>query len=321
MIYSRGNLRAFRPQTADIEEVMTAVPEFPEWIKRPWASGEPFSETKALLDGLDLHTVCQSARCPNMAECWGRRTATVMVLGNTCSRSCRYCSVAAGPLEAPDADEPARVGEAIKRLALRHTVITSVTRDDRPDGGADHIAKTIEAVRTASPSTTVEILAPDFLGDRNSIERVVESAPEIFSHNIETVERLHTSLRGKRFDYRSALGVLSTARELSPMPIIKSAFMVGHGETDQEVEQTMRDLYAHGCEAVSIGQYLRPSKKQRAVDAFVHPDQFSRYEAMAYEIGFAFAVAGPFVRSSFRSEAVLEKPFAQQRLAMRSAHA
>jgi len=300
---------------------MTVVSNFPEWIKRPWASGEPFSETKALLDGLDLHTVCQSARCPNMAECWGRRTATVMVLGNTCTRSCRYCSVAAGPLEAPDSGEPTRVAEAIKRLSLLHTVITSVTRDDLADGGADHIAQTIEAVREVSPSTTIEILAPDFLGTKASIQRVVETTPEIFSHNIETVERLHASLRGRRFDYQSALGVLSTARAFSPLPIIKSALMVGHGETDQEVEQTMRDLHAHGCEVVSIGQYLRPSRKQRAVDEYIHPEQFSRYESMAYEIGFEFAVAGPFVRSSFRSEAVLEKPFAQQRLAMRSAHA
>ncbi len=298
---------------------MTAVSNFPEWIKRPWASGEPFSETKALLEGLDLHTVCQSARCPNMAECWGRRTATVMVLGNTCSRSCRYCSVAAGPLEAPDPEEPARVAEATKRLDLRHTVITSVTRDDLPDGGADHIAQTIEAVHRINPSTTIEMLAPDFLGDANAIARVVNTLPEIFSHNIETVERLHATLRGKRFDYRSALNVLRTAREVSPLPIIKSAFMVGHGETEDEIVQTLRDLRDHGCESVSIGQYLRPSKKQRMVETFVHPDQFKQYESIAYDLGFAFAVAGPFVRSSFRSEAVLEKPFAQERLAMRAA--
>jgi lipoic acid synthetase len=243
----------------------------------------------------------------------------MMVLGNTCSRSCRYCSVAAGALEAPDADEPARVAEAIRRLELRHTVITSVTRDDLPDGGADHIGQTIEAVREINPSTTIEILAPDFLGAADSIERVVQTLPEIFSHNIETVERLHPTLRGKRFDYQSALRVLSTARTCSPVPIIKSAFMVGHGESEDEVMQTLRDLRAHGCEAVSIGQYLRPTKKQRTVEAFIHPDQFKCYESMAYEIGFEFAVAGPFVRSSYRSEAVLEAPFAQRRLALRSA--
>jgi len=298
---------------------MTAVSNFPEWIKRPWASGEPFSETKSLLNGLDLNTVCQSARCPNMAECWGRRTATMMVLGNACSRSCRYCSVAAGPLESPDADEPARVAEAIRRLELRHTVITSVTRDDLADGGADHIGRTIEAVRESNPSTTIEILAPDFLGATDSINRVIQTLPEIFSHNIETVERLHATLRGKRFDYQSALRVLSTARACSSLPIIKSAFMVGHGETEDEIMQTLRDLRTHGCEAVSIGQYLRPTKKQRTVDAFIHPDQFKQYERMAYGIGFEFAVAGPFVRSSYRSEAVLEAPFAQRRLALRSA--
>lgn len=297
---------------------MTAVSDFPEWIKRPWPSGEPFAETKALLDGLDLHTVCQSARCPNMSECWGRKTATMMVLGQTCSRSCRYCSVAAGALEVPDSDEPARVAEAIKRLGLLHTVITSVTRDDLADGGAEHIAQTIESVRAVSPSTTIEILVPDFLGAEDSIARVVNTLPEIFSHNIETVERLHTTLRGKRFDYTSALGVLRTARACSPVPIIKSAFMVGHGETEDEVIQTLRDLRAHDCETVSIGQYLRPSQKQRCVETFVHPDQFKRYESIAYELGFEFAVAGPFVRSSFRSEEVLEQPFAKQRFAIRS---
>jgi lipoyl synthase len=295
---------------------MTAVSsKFPEWIKRPWASGAPFDETKALLEGLDLHTVCQSARCPNMAECWGRRTATVMVLGNTCSRSCRYCSVAAGALEAPDAGEPARVAEAVRRLQLKHTVITSVTRDDLPDGGADHIAQTIDAIREASPGTTIEILVPDFLGDTNAIARVVHTQPEIFSHNIETVERLHQTLRGKRFNYSNALRVLETARNVSATPITKSAFMVGHGETEEEVVQTMRDLRAHGCEVVSIGQYLRPSKKQREVHNFVHPDTFARYEQRAYQLGFQYAVAGPFVRSSFRSETVLEQPFAQDRFA------
>jgi lipoyl synthase len=296
--------------------------KFPEWIRRPWASGEDFAYTKSLIEDLGLHTVCQSANCPNMSECWQRRTATMMVMGNTCTRSCRYCSVPGGKPEELDADEPAKTAEAVRRLGLKHTVITAVTRDDLPDGGAGHIAETIRAIKDTSPRCTIEVLVPDFLGDEASIHTVLHARPEVFSHNIETVERLYPTLRGNRFDYRMALGVLNTAARYSGFrAIVKSAIMVGHGETAEDVQATFADLLEAGCDTVSIGQYMRPSKKQREVHEYVHPDQFAAYEALAYEMGFKFAVAGPFVRSSYRSEALLEQPFAKKMLSLEGARA
>ncbi|GMV94035.1 MAG: lipoyl synthase [Candidatus Hydrogenedentota bacterium] len=286
---------------------------FPEWIRRPWASGQDFSFTKELVEGLDLHTVCQSARCPNMAECWQQRTATLMILGNTCTRSCRFCSVPGGKPEGVDASEPEHVAEAIAKMKLKHAVITSVTRDDLPDGGAGHIAETIRAVRRLSPRTSVEVLTPDFMGDFDAVDIVLDARPDVFGHNIETVERLYTTIRGKRCTYQEALGVLRHVAERRD-PIVKSALMVGHGETPDEVEQTLRDLLNAGCEAVCIGQYLRPSTKQREVLEYVTPEQFTAYEKQAYDMGFAFAVAGPFVRSSYRSEELMKTTFARNRV-------
>ncbi len=294
---------------------------FPEWIRSRWASGNDFSFTRELVASKNLHTVCQSANCPNLGECWGRRTATMMVLGNTCTRSCRYCSVPGGKPETVDLEEPRHVGEAVHEMGVKHIVITSVTRDDLPDGGAGHIADTISEIHTQNPGTTVEVLVPDFEGNPDAIRTVVEAKPEVFSHNIETVERMYPIIRSRRYDYRLALNVLRQAADMGAI-MVKSAFMVGHGETPEEVEATMRDLLAHGCHAVSIGQYLRPGRKQREVEEYVHPDHFKAYEAKAYGLGFKFAVAGPFVRSSYRSEELLETEFAKQRLAeMKEVHA
>lgn len=293
----------------------STVKQFPEWIRRPWPSGEAFQEVKGLLEGLDLHTVCQSAHCPNQSECWGRKTATFMVLGNVCSRHCTYCAVNSGRPEAPDADEPAKVAEAVRRLGLKHAVLTSVTRDDLPDGGAEHIALSIRAIKAVSPETTVEVLVQDFNGDIGAIRSVTEARPEIFSHNIETVERLHPAMRDRRFSYAGSLEVLRTAAELMHTGFVKSALMLGCGETPEEIRQTLRDLHAAGCEAVSIGQYLQPTRKHQEVERFVSPPEFAEHEAYAREIGFAFAVAGPFVRSSYRSEDLLASPAGVQRLA------
>lgn len=284
---------------------MSTVNRFPEWIRRPWPTGEAFQEVKGLLSGLDLHTVCQSAHCPNQSECWGRRTATFMVLGNVCSRHCTYCAVNSGRPDAPDADEPAKIAEAVTRLGLKHAVLTSVTRDDLPDGGAEHIALSIRAIKERSPETTVEVLVQDFNGDVEAIRRVTEARPEIFSHNIETVERMHPKLRDRRFTYAGSLDVLRIAAELMETGFVKSAFMLGCGETEEEIRQTLRDLHEAGCESVSIGQYLQPTPKHADVVRFVPPDEFAAYEEYAREIGFAFAVAGPFVRSSYRSEDLL----------------
>jgi len=278
----------------------------PDWIKQQWASGENSEFTKSIVSRLGLHTVCQSARCPNQGECWKRRTATFMILGNVCTRNCAFCSVKSGRPEALDPDEPARVAEAVRELGIKHAVITSVTRDDLPDGGAAHFARTVEAVRAANPGTTVEVLVPDFLGDEAPVRTVLASVPEVFGHNIETVERLYDALRRRKITFRDALRVLETAAAHHSGSIVKSALMVGHGEEPAEVRATLRDLLAAGCEAVAIGQYLRPTPKQRRVTAFVPPEQFKEYEVLAYQLGFKFAIAGPFVRSSYRSEELLQ---------------
>jgi len=287
---------------------------FPQWIRRKWASGQNFAITKEVIDNLQLHTVCQSAQCPNLGECWSRKTATFMVLGNTCTRSCRYCSVDGGKPEPPDENEPQHIAEAVATMGLRHAVITSVTRDDLADGGADHIGRVIEATHAMNPETTVEILVPDFKGDPDAIGRVLASRPEVFSHNIETVERIYPIIRSKRFGYRLALDVLRTATALAPHAIIKSALMVGHGETQDEIRATLSDLLEVGCSAVNIGQYLQPTKKQRDVAEYVHPEQFQVYQELAYAMGFEFAVAGPFVRSSYRSEEMMQARFARERV-------
>lgn len=297
--------------------VASSVKTFPKWIRRPWPGGEAFREVKELLGGLDLHTVCQSAHCPNQSECWSRRTATMMVLGNVCSRHCTYCAVNSGKPEAPDAEEPEKIAEAVVRMSLRHTVLTSVTRDDLPDGGAEHVARCIEAIKRRSPGTTIEVLVQDFNGEEEAIGRVLAARPEVFSHNIETVERLHAKMRDRRFGYRQSLEVLQTAKRLSSEVIVKSAFMLGCGETEEDILATLRDLVAHGCDAVSIGQYLQPTPKHQAVESYIAPEEFARYQAAAEAMGIQFAVAGPFVRSSYRSETLLEAPFAQHRLATR----
>jgi lipoyl synthase len=279
---------------------------FPAWLRRPWMSGEDAGDVKNLLSDLALHTVCQSAQCPNQAECWRHGTATLMVLGNICTRGCRFCAVNSGRPEAVDLEEPGRVAEAVRRLKLRHVVLTSVTRDDLPDGGAEIVGATVEAVKLAMPDTTVEVLVPDFGGSSASIARVLLAKPDVFGHNIETVERIFPSVRDRRFSYDDSLKALRFAADTSPETRIKSSFMVGLGETEAEVRSCLRDLLAAGCDSVAIGQYLRPTPKHAAVEAYITPETFAAYEAMAYDLGFAFAVAGPFVRSSYRSEAIFE---------------
>lgn len=288
--------------------------DFPVWLRQPWPSGDTFKDTKDALQGLRLHTVCQSARCPNMGECWARGTATVMVLGNTCTRNCGFCSVPSGRPQALDPEEPRRVAQAIQRMQLKHAVVTTVVRDDLPDLGSGHIAATIRAIHELNPETTVEILVSDCNQDESLVREVLDAAPAIFSHNLETVEPIFSQIRDRRFSYRGTLDVLRYARQYSPDTIIKSALMVGHGETREEMRQALSDLLEAGCEVVAIGQYLRPSTKQRPVTEYVEPSEFELYEKMAYDLGFRFAVAGPFVRSSYRSEEVLSADFARNRI-------
>lgn len=281
-------------------------PVFPEWLRTTWAAGEDFAFTKALIEDLGLHTVCQSARCPNMGTCWKARTATFMILGHRCTRSCRFCSVQPGEPEAVDPSEPQRVAEAVARLALRHAVITSVTRDDLADGGAAHFAATVRAVCERNPASTVEVLTPDFGGNPDDVHTVLAASPDVFGHNIETVRRLYPVLRGPQADYDRALGVLRTVNAADQGAIVKSGLMVGHGETEAEVHETLGNLRETGCAAVTIGQYLRPGEGQSPVAEFIEPAMFEAYERKAYDLGFAYAVAGPFVRSSFESAKVFE---------------
>ncbi len=294
--------------------------QFPEWLRRPWGHGSGFQATKDVMDDLHLHTVCQSAHCPNIGECWAQGTATVMVLGNTCTRNCSFCSVYSGKPQSTDVDEPENVAQAVQRMGLKHAVVTTVVRDDLRDGGAEHIAQTIRAIHRHNPDTTVEILVSDFLGDADALRVVLEAEPEVFCHNIETVRRLYPKIRDRRFSYDATLACLRDARDYGPRHIVKSALMVGHGEGDADVSECLDDLRNAGVEAVCIGQYLRPTRQQREVTEFVHPDRFEQYEEMAYAIGFEYVVSGPFVRSSYRSERILEQPFARLRLGLSQPH-
>lgn len=278
----------------------------PEWLRRPWASGEGFEWVKGHVEELRLRTVCRSARCPNLGECWARGTATFMLLGGICTRHCQFCSIKTGEPEPLDDGEPRRVAEAVLRLGLRHVVLTSVTRDDLADGGASHFARTIAAIQEKAPHVTVEVLVPDFAGQQSGIGVVLEARPDVFGHNIETVRRLYGAIRSPRASYDVSLAVLRTAARWEPRPMVKSGLMVGHGETASEVRETLHELRRAGCNAVTIGQYLRPCENGRAVAMFVPPEEFAFYERMAYDLGFEWAMAGPFVRSSYRAEKMME---------------
>ena len=274
---------------------------FPEWIKRRIPSGGS-PVVKETLDELGLATVCQSARCPNIHECFAAGTATFLIMGKVCTRGCRFCAIPGGEPEALDAGEPARIAEAAARLGLRHVVVTSVTRDDLDDGGSGHFAAVARAIK-AKTDATVEVLVPDFRGDRDCIRRVLESGVDIFNHNIETVERLYADVRPGA-DYARSLAVLRAARESDPGRFTKSGIMVGLGETGDEVFEVMVDLRAAGCDIITIGQYLKPSAAHLPVAEFVHPDRFEKYGRAAKGLGFRSVTSGPFVRSSYHAAEV-----------------
>ena len=281
-------------------------PRRPEWMKvrAPSADGRYF-DVKKLLHGLSLNTVCEEARCPNISECWGRGTATFQILGETCTRACRYCFVHSGrPESAPDALEPLRVGQAAAQMGLKHVVVTSVDRDDVPDRGASHFAATIRAIKAKLPQASVEVLTPDFLGvEEEALRTVLAARPEVFNHNIETVRRLHRNMRGAKASYDRALWLLGRAKELGDYPVLtKSGIIVGLGETNVEVVETMRDLRAHEVDVVTIGQYLQPSSKHVQIDRWVHPDEFRWLREQGEALGFGSVFAGPLVRSSYRAD-------------------
>jgi lipoyl synthase len=268
-------------------------------------TGKEFADVHDLVGRMGLHTVCRSARCPNIHECWGRGTATLMILGNLCTRACRFCAVPAGRPRGLDLDEPRRVGEAVRGMNLTHVVLTSVARDDLDDGGAGIFAETIRAVRAALPGATVEVLTPDFGGDEAAVGAVLDALPDVFNHNVETVSRLQPAIRPQA-SYGRSLSVLAQAAARGGDIAVKSGVMVGLGETDGEIEETLGDLFEAGCRLLTIGQYLQPSRNHRPVDRFVEPTAFDRFAEVARRMGFRGVASGPLVRSSYRAEELLK---------------
>lgn len=276
----------------------------PRWLLQPVPSPAGVQRIRGLLDELHLNTVCEDAGCPNRGRCWNQGTATFMILGNNCTRSCGFCKVLTGRPDALDPGEPLRVAQAVKRLGLQHAVITSVARDDLADGGAEAFARTIEAIRALCPGTTVEVLIPDFKGSVEALARVMEAGPDVLNHNVETVPRLYRRVRPQaRFD--RSLFVLQKARELRPGVYTKSGMMVGLGEREDEVIEVMQALRGVECDFLTIGQYLQPSPRHLPVEEYVDPAQFDRYRQLGEALGFAHVASGPFVRSSFDAAAAL----------------
>jgi len=279
------------PETAKVKK--------PNWLRVKLPTGENYKHVRGLVDTHKLHTICESGNCPNMGECWGEGTATFMILGNVCTRSCGFCAVATGRPEAVDWDEPQRVAEAICLMQVKHAVVTSVDRDELKDGGSIIWYNTIKAVKSLNPDTTLETLIPDFKGEKENILRVADAHPEVISHNIETVERLTRQVRIQAKYWRS-MEVINTLKQAGIRT--KSGIMLGLGETKEEVFQTLRDLKDNGCDVVTIGQYLQPTKRHLPVHRFVHPDEFAAYRDYGYELGLDYVESGPLVRSSYHSE-------------------
>jgi lipoic acid synthetase len=272
----------------------------PDWIKVRLPSNPVFFSTKALVSDLRLHTVCESAQCPNRWECWSQGTATFMIAGDRCTRACGFCAVTTAKPFALEHDEPQRVAEAVMRMNLKHVVVTAVARDDVPDGGALHFARTIEAIRERDASIIIEVLVPDFNGKDDSLRTVLEAAPHIFNHNLETVERLTPVVRS-RAKYKLSLEFLRRAKELSPDITTKSGLMLGLGETETEVFQAMDDLREHGVEVLTMGQYLRPTPQHLPVVEYIRPEVFNLYGDIARNKGFTHVASGPLVRSSYHA--------------------
>ncbi len=271
----------------------------PNWLRVKLPIGEDFKKVRSLVDQYNLHTICQSGSCPNMGECWGAGTATFMILGNTCTRSCSFCAVKTGRPQEYDKGEPLRVAEAIRLMRVQHAVITSVNRDELKDRGAEIWHQTVRAVKELSPETTIETLIPDIKATWPALEHMISAGQEIVSHNMETVERLYRKVRPQG-NYSRSLEQISRTKKFGKRT--KSGLMVGLGETDEEVLQIMDDLIAHGCDVLTIGQYLQPTKMHLEVAEFVHPDKFAEYKAIGLQKGFDFVESGPLVRSSYHAE-------------------
>ena len=301
--------------TVELVQIARPRPRLPDWARRGPTHFESLHRLKSGLRRLHLHTVCESARCPNIHECFDRGAATFMILGNYCTRGCGFCSV---PKASPakhdmrlDPGEPAHVAEMAARMELRYVVITSVNRDDLPDGGSAHFAETVRQVRRALPAARVEVLTPDFCGDLDAVARVLDAAPDVFNHNIETVPRLYRRVRPQA-DYRQSLEVLAFARRYRPQALTKSGFMVGLGETEAEVHALLADLHAAGTQVATIGQYLQPTRRNLPVEAYLDPRAFDAYRDYGLALGFHMVFSGPLVRSSYMAEMVSEEAHRKQ---------
>jgi lipoic acid synthetase len=290
----------------ELVQLETPRPRLPEWARRPRVFPESLHHLKTEFRRVALHTVCESARCPNIHECFHQGTATFMILGNVCTRTCGFCAVPRGRPLALDPEEPRHVAQMAARMKLRHVVITSVNRDELPDGGAGHFAATVAEVRRALPAARVEVLTPDFCGDHRAVATVLDAGPGVFNHNLETVARLYRRVRPQA-EYRRSLEVLAFARRYAPQVLTKSGFMVGLGETPQEVCELLRDLREAAVDIVTIGQYLQPTRRHLPVEAYLPPAQFDSYRHAGLQLGFRAVFSGPLVRSSYLADLVAEE--------------
>jgi lipoic acid synthetase len=272
----------------------------PPWLKKRIPPFEDLVKVKSILDSADLHTVCEEARCPNLAECFSRGTATILILGRICTRNCGFCAVEHGVSAPPEEEEPERVAQAVKKMGLQYVVITSVTRDDLPDGGAFLFAKTIQAIRALDRGIKIEVLIPDFKGDLSSLIAVLKEGPDVLNHNIETIPRLYQDVRPQA-DYRRSLHLLKTAKERGAQTLTKSGFMLGLGETKEEIFSLLQDLRDVGCDFLTIGQYLQPRPDRLPVVRYIPPEEFEEIKKIGEEMGFESVASGPFVRSSFHA--------------------
>lgn len=283
----------------------------PEWLTIRLPRPETIKQVESMMRSKNLHTVCESARCPNLPECWSKQTATFMILGDTCTRSCGFCAIKVGRGDELDIFEPLNVAKTAKAMNMKHVVVTSVSRDDLPDQGAKQFALTIDALHREIPDIIVEVLTPDFQGKDDLLGVVCKAHPEIYNHNVETIERLHTIVRPQA-KYHRSLELLERVKKHDPTIYTKSGIMLGLGETREEVLVTLRDLRSAGCDAVTIGQYLRPTMKHLPVNSFIHPDEFKEYEQIGEEMGFAFVASGPFIRSSYNAIEFSKKVMAER---------
>lgn len=289
------------PEQPAIKPARKRLPK-PSWIKMRAPAGERYLQIKDLLKGLKLATVCQEAQCPNIGECWGGGTATIMLMGEVCTRGCRFCNVKTGnPKGKLDLEEPQKVSYAISHMGLDYVVLTSVDRDDLPDEGSGHFAETVSRLKACVPDLIVEVLTPDFKGNEEYIAKIVDARPDVFAHNVETVERLQKRVRDPRANYRQSMRVLEFVKERDESRYTKTSIMLGLGEQDDEVRQTLRDLRAVGCDVVTFGQYLQPQKRHLPVESFVTPEKFKEWQVEAEEMGFLYVASGPLVRSSYRA--------------------